>query len=48
MLTFLPETLLLLLVNVAVFALQNLGGEDFLLTYFALWPLATGFEPGNC
>jgi membrane associated rhomboid family serine protease len=39
-------TLWLLLINVAVFALQSLGGDNFLITYFALWPLASsGFEP---
>ena len=40
----------LLLINLAVFALQNFGGES-LIDYFALWPVgsealgAPGFEP---
>jgi membrane associated rhomboid family serine protease len=39
-------TLWLLLINVAVFALQILGGDNFLITYCALWPLASSnFEP---
>jgi membrane associated rhomboid family serine protease len=36
----------LLLVNVAVFALQLLGGNRELVAYFALWPFGTdAFEP---
>jgi rhomboid family protein len=39
-------TLWLLLINVAVFALQIIGGDNFLITYGALWPLASSnFEP---
>src|ERR1700724_4273770 len=39
-------TLWLLLINVAVFALQLIGGDNFLITYGALWPLASSnFEP---
>jgi membrane associated rhomboid family serine protease len=39
-------TLWLLLINVAVFALQIIGGDNFLVTYGALWPLASSnFEP---
>jgi membrane associated rhomboid family serine protease len=41
-----PGTRALLLINVAVFALQALGGDALLETYFALWPLASdAFEP---
>jgi len=41
----------LLLINVAVFALQSFGGEGLLMGYFALWPIgsealgAPAFEP---
>lgn len=34
-----PVTRALLIANVAIFALQMLGGEAFLVTHFALWPL---------
>jgi len=39
-----PGTRWLLLVNVAAFALEYLGG-DAVLRYFALWPLGPMFEP---
>ncbi|HEX4598578.1 MAG TPA: rhomboid family intramembrane serine protease [Burkholderiaceae bacterium] len=36
----------LLLINVAVYALEMLGGANLLLTYFALWPVDRAeFEP---
>jgi membrane associated rhomboid family serine protease len=36
----------LLIINVAVYALQLLGGDDALVTYFALWPIGSSrFEP---
>ena len=41
-----PGTLWLLMINVAIFALQSLGGDNFMITYFALWPFpSVGFEP---
>ena len=33
---------LLLLINVAVYALQLLGGDALLVSYFALWPIDSG------
>jgi membrane associated rhomboid family serine protease len=46
MLNLPPGTRTLLLINVAVFALQVLGGNDVLIEYFALWPPASrAFEP---
>jgi membrane associated rhomboid family serine protease len=46
MLNLPPGTRTLLLLNVAVFALQVLGGNDVLIEYFALWPPASrAFEP---
>lgn len=39
-----PITYLLLILNIAVFALQLQGG-DALLRTFALWPLGAGFMP---
>jgi membrane associated rhomboid family serine protease len=35
---------LLIILNVAIFALQNVS-DDMLFTHFALWPLGAGFEP---
>jgi rhomboid family protein len=43
MLNIPPGVRALLLINVAVFALENLGeGAESLFGYFALWPVATG------
>jgi membrane associated rhomboid family serine protease len=39
-----PVTLVLLVVNIAVFGAQQLWG-DALIIRFALWPPAAGFEP---
>lgn len=46
MLNIPPGVQSLLLINVAVYALEVLGGAGPLVTYFALWPVGTSaFEP---